>query len=234
LEKVGQRAVRVGDRRVRRFERDDVVVGAVLGRQLRADGFDRLAGLEDGGQPDLAAADEQAQRAGDRFVAGPLDERAARPTGANADEALDLEDAQGLANRRAAHSGLHHQLAFGRQRGAFGELTAQDSLAQLVDEHVGRFGNVERAQLDGRSCRPIRPRFGHGKPSGQWSKYTTYTMVHQYDAPSAVHASRSARPEGLCDALATDRGAALVPGRVARVAGQALLVRGGAGLAGQR
>jgi hypothetical protein len=138
----------------------EIGVGAILCRQLRADGLDRLARLEQGSHPDAPAADDQGDGVGHRLIVRSLHEGTACPAGPDADQALDFEDAQRLADRRPAHLGLRHEVALGGQRGALGKLAEEDPLAQVIREDLRGLGNRHRSQPD---WLPVRPAL-----RGQW------------------------------------------------------------------
>jgi hypothetical protein len=103
-------------------------------------GAQRLEQLEAGGevaQRHPTALEREAEVVGGRGLVGPVHLGAADVAASDRDEALGLEDPDGLPDRRVAHAELLHQLVLGRQPELVGVAARQDALAEVAGDALG-------------------------------------------------------------------------------------------------
>jgi hypothetical protein len=114
-----------------------ILVRAAQGRQLGPHRLERLAHLEQRLELHAAAGDEDPDVVLHRVVVRSPHERAAAAPRPRLGEALDLQDAQSLADGGAAETRLRGQDALDGQRRPLGQLARQDPLSQRLGENVG-------------------------------------------------------------------------------------------------
>ena len=109
------------------------------GRALDGD-----ARLEHVGERCAVVFEEEAGVAGDHRRARGVHGGPAAGAAPDGDQLFGLEDAERLAQRRSGHPELLGERGLGRQRLALAQLAADDPLAQVVGDELGRLGNPQR------------------------------------------------------------------------------------------
>ena len=102
----------------------------------RGHGFDQATGVVDVGQRHVARLQHQGRGPGRHLAAGLVDDDPTERAPHHGDEALGLEDAQGLAQRRAGHAEALDEIGFTAERVALGQLAADDERTQLVGDQL--------------------------------------------------------------------------------------------------
>ena len=148
LQETRQVGIRIGDRVVGAVQRFKIFLGPLGRGQFRAKRLQRLAGLHQIGEFDLAAADQRGDRGGHRRRTRTLNESAAGATRLDLHQVLDLENSKGLTYGSSAHLRLLDQFTLGREGGALLDLTVEDAFPQLASQHIWSLRHIHGAERD--------------------------------------------------------------------------------------
>ena len=127
----------------RRPQEAEVLIGAPLGRQRGGRALQIDPRLEDIGERRAIVFEEEAGVAGDHRRARRVHGGPAPGATPHGDQPFRLEDPERFAERRPGHPELLGECRLRRQRLALAQLAADDALAKVVGDELGRLGNPQ-------------------------------------------------------------------------------------------